>query len=226
MFCQLYVLQKCWKVRHFGSSSAAWLNRHVKDHYVKQAVGENMRSRAAYKIQDIQKKHNIIRKNDFVMDLGSAPGGWSMSVSAMLDFEQGGKLFAVDLLPMDAVPGCHFVQGNFMSADVERELVAFANGRFANVIMSDMLHNTCGHKDTDHYRSVEMCYQIIDLVAHKYLGEGGSLVCKFLRGADDKELVAYGKEHFVNAKIVKPKSSRQESAECYLLATSKKKVRS
>ncbi len=124
---------------------------------------------------------------------------------------------------MEPVDNCHFVQGDFNSLEVERELATCAKGQQANVVMSDMLHSTTGHKDTDHYRSIEICLKTIDFCV-KHLGHHGNLVCKFLRGSDDKELIEYAKQHFKTVQIFKPKSSRQESSESYLLACSKIKA--
>lgn len=215
-------------------SSKAWLQRHVNDPYVKMAEKDNNRSRAAYKLQDIQDKHKLIKANDFVIDLGAAPGGWSVIVSNMLKFSTGhGLLVSIDLLPMEPIPTepedskyVHFIQGNFNSVGARQSIDTIAAGhpahanKQADVILSDMLQNTTGHATTDHLKSMNLCYAVLEF-SQEYLKPGGNLLCKYFQGSDDRELLDEAKKMFKSTKLVKPKSSRSESREMYLLAMNK-----
>lgn len=215
-----------------SGSSKAWLSRHVNDPYVKLAERDNHRSRAAYKLQDIQEKHKIIKSGDFVIDLGSAPGGWSVVASKILNFNKGGLLVSIDLLDMEPVPtdadgndGAYFIRGNFNSTVVRDELRSIAKlpsgeARQADVVLSDMLMNTTGHANTDHLKSMNICYDVLDY-CKEYLRPGGHLLCKYFQGSDEKELLADAKRQFKTTKLVKPKSSRSESREMYLLCVNK-----
>lgn len=218
-----------------SGSSKSWMQRHVNDHYVKLAEKENVRSRAAYKLQELQDKYKIIKSNDFVIDLGAAPGGWSVVVSKILDFSRDGKLVSIDLLAMEPVGtdlesnrGVFFLKGDFNSPTVRSELKSLSGvkhdePRLANVILSDMLQNTTGHGSTDHLKSMNICYSVLEFTK-EYLQPGGHLLCKYFQGSDDKELLAEAKEQFLTVKSVKPKSSRPESREMYLLATCKRQA--
>lgn len=215
-----------------SGSSKAWMQRHKHDPYVRMAEKDNNRSRAAYKLQELQDKFKIIRPTDFVIDLGAAPGGWSMIASGILDFAGKGKIISIDLLDMEPIPtnalnnsGAHFIQGDFNDPKV-RELVnalSTMNGdgrRQANVVLSDMLQNTTGHASTDHLKSMNICYNVLEFT-QEYLCPGGHLLCKFFQGSDDKQLLADAKTQFRTTRLVKPKSSRPESREMYLLALNK-----
>lgn len=215
-----------------SGSSKAWLKRHINDPYVKLAERDNSRSRATYKLQDIQDKHKIIKSNDYVIDLGAAPGGWSVMVSEVLNVSKGGLLASVDLLHMEPIPAdadgnecAHFIQGNFNAPKVRDELRNIARSatgevRLANVVLSDMLMNTTGHSATDHLKSMNLCNDVLEF-SKEFLQPGGHLLCKFLQGSDEKDLLADAKLLFKTTKLVKPKSSRTESREMYLLCINK-----
>lgn len=215
-----------------SGSSKAWLKRHINDPYVKLAERDNSRSRATYKLQDIQDKHKIIKSSDYVIDLGAAPGGWSVMVSEMLNFSKGGLLASVDLLHMEPIPAdadgnevAYFIQGNFNALKVRDELrnisrTSTGEVRLANVLLSDMLMNTTGHSATDHLKSMNLCYDVLEF-SKEFLQPGGNLLCKYLQGSDEKELMADAKALFKTTKLVKPKSSRTESREMYLLCINK-----
>jgi 23S rRNA (uridine2552-2'-O)-methyltransferase len=209
------------------------MQRHVNDPYVKMAEKEGNRSRAAYKLQELQDKYKIIRPKDYVIDLGAAPGGWSFMASKILDFTNGGLLVSIDLLQMEHIPtdlpdnqGAHMILGNFNSPVVRAEMTRLAGfnadgtKRTANVVLSDMLQNTTGHASTDHLKSMNICYSVLDFT-QEYLQPGGHLLCKFFQGSDDKELLEEAKLQFQSTRLVKPKSSRTESREMYLLGLHK-----
>lgn len=210
-------------IRNFSKlagSSKRWMERHTSDVFVKKSTAENMRSRSAFKITEIQEKKNIVKANSFVLDLGSAPGGWSVAVSKFIDSEAGGKICAVDLLPMDSVPCCTFIQGDFTTTEVRRQVLEVGEGRFPDVILSDMMCNRSGHRGTDSARSEELFYTVLDFSAAN-LKRGGSMVVKILRGEEDKAMLADAKKLFAEVQMVKPAASRSESAEIYIVATKK-----
>ena len=219
-----------------SGSSKSWIQRHINDPYVKQAGKDNIRSRSAYKLQELQDKYKIIKPTDFVVDLGAAPGGWSVVASKILDFDRKALLISVDLLDMDPIPfeggnpdghSVHFIRGDFNSVSVRDELQRLgglgrgdAGPRQANVVLSDMLQNTSGHASTDHFKSMDICNSVLEFT-EAYLQPGGHLLCKFFQGSDDQQLLADAKAQFKSTKLVKPKSSRTESREMYLLALNK-----
>ena len=209
------------------------MKRHVKDPYVKQAAALDLRSRSAFKLMQIQDKHKIMRTSDTVLDLGAAPGGWSLYVSKLQQQGQkspptasgateGERLVAVDLLPMEPVPGCHFIEGSFMSTVVRSAVTTALGGRGCHVLLSDMLHNTSGRAAVDHYRSIELVQAVLDFAqSDAHLRPGGTLVAKYLRGADEPELLKEVRDMFKSVRVVKPAASRSGSTEVYLLATGK-----
>jgi 23S rRNA (uridine2552-2'-O)-methyltransferase len=216
-------------------SSKAWLQRHKNDQYVKQAEKDNVRSRATYKLQELQDKYKIVKSGDFVIDLGAAPGGWSVEVSKILNFGGGGLLVSVDLLAMEPVAvdaessrAAFVIQGDFNSPVVRSQMKRLATNsegthRLPDVVLSDMLQNTTGHGSTDHFKSMDICYSVLDFTK-EYLKPGGHLLCKYFQGSDDKEMLAEAKLQYGSVKLVKPKSSRPESREMYLLAMSKRVI--
>jgi 23S rRNA (uridine2552-2'-O)-methyltransferase len=203
------------------SSSKTWISRHVSDMYVKNSKSSDLRSRSAYKLAEIQDKHKIIKPTDYVLDLGSAPGGWSVVAGKALDEMKGGMLVSVDLLDMKKVKNFPFIVGDINSPEVQAKLKELACGRKYNVVLSDMMANTSGDRATDHFRSMDLCFMALE-ICRLQLGSGGGFVCKYFRGEDEIELLGAARENFDSVKVVKPKASRSESAEIYLLATGKR----
>jgi 23S rRNA (uridine2552-2'-O)-methyltransferase len=199
-------------------SSKAWMQRHRTDVFVKDSVQQSMRSRAAYKLLEIQEKHKLIRQSDFVLDLGAAPGGWSVVAAKYLSKESNGLLLSVDLLVMDKVGNFPVLVGDFTSMQIQAEIRSLSDGRQPTVILSDMMSNTTGNKMTDHFRSMELCFSVLDF-CETNLATGGKFLCKYFRGEDEGDLVDAAKAMFSTVKLVKPKASRDESAEIFLLAT-------
>jgi 23S rRNA (uridine2552-2'-O)-methyltransferase len=199
--------------RRRKSSSNRWLERHLNDPYVHEAQKQGYRSRAAFKLIELDEKAGLIKKNMVVVDLGSAPGGWSQ-----VAVERGAdKVVAIDLLEMDPMPGVIFLQMDFMDDDAPEALVA-AIGGGADLVLSDMAPNTTGHRATDHLRImalVEAAYEF----AKDVLKPGGAFVSKVFQGGAQNELLAQMKRDFSTVKHVKPPASRKESAEQYLVAT-------
>lgn len=207
-------------IRRIGwryGSSKAWINRHVNDGFVQKSVKEGMRSRSAYKLQELNEKHGIIRPSDVVVDLGAAPGGWSLVVSKLIRPAQGGMLVSLDLLPMEPVPQASILCGDFTAESTQLELKRTLSGRAVNVVLSDMLGNSTGSTSTDHYRSMDLVRKVMEF-STAVLSSKGVMLCKYIRGEDEKEMLDSCRSIFQSVKVVKPAASRNESAEIYLLA--------
>lgn len=194
-------------------SSTRWLERQLNDPYVIKAKAMGYRSRAAFKMKEIDDKYNILKAGMYVVDLGAAPGGWCQIALE----KKCAKIVAIDLLPIDEMPGVIFMQEDFMENDVPDKLKAALGGR-ADVVMSDMAHNTTGHRDTDHLKImalVEAGYEF----ATEILKFGGTFVAKTFQGGAEAAMVARMKIDFTTVRHVKPAASRKDSSEKYVLAT-------
>jgi 23S rRNA (uridine2552-2'-O)-methyltransferase len=202
--------------RRRKTSSTRWLQRQLNDPYVVAAKREGYRSRAAYKLIEIDDKHRVLRPGAIVVDLGAAPGGWSQVAAERV--KPGGKVIATDLLAMSAVPEVYFVQGDFLEdsglAAVEAEL----DGRKADVVLSDMAPPTTGHRKTDHLRTVALAEAALDF-AMKVLSPGGAFLAKVFQGGAEHVALDLMKRSFARVRHVKPSASRAESPETYVLAT-------
>jgi 23S rRNA (uridine2552-2'-O)-methyltransferase len=198
-------------------SSKLWLERQLNDPYVAQAKRDGYRSRAAYKLIEIDDKHGFLKMGITVVDLGAAPGGWSQIAAKRVGAADGrGKVIAIDLLEMGEIPGVSFAQLDFLDADAPDKLLAMMGGR-ADVVMSDMAANTTGHRKTDQLRIVGLV-EAAALFASEVLNPGGTFLAKVFQSGADAELVARLKRDFASVRHVKPASSRQDSSERYVLA--------
>ncbi len=195
------------------TSSTLWLKRQLNDPYVREAERLGYRSRAAFKMRDIDDKLSLVKPGMAVIDLGAAPGGWSQIAA-----ERGArKVIGIDLLPIDPMPGVTFLQMDFTEETAPAALMQ-ALGEKADIVLSDMSPNTTGHRPTDHIRImmlVELAYDF----AVQVLKPGGTFVAKVFKGGTENELLAMMKKDFEKVRHVKPPSSRQESAEQYVVAT-------
>jgi 23S rRNA (uridine2552-2'-O)-methyltransferase len=199
-------------------SSKLWLERQLNDPYVAQAKRDGYRSRAAYKLIEIDDKHRLLKPGMTVVDLGAAPGGWSQIAAKRVGAADGkGKVIAIDLLEMPEIPGVQFAQLDFHANDAPEKLTAMMGGR-ADVVMSDMAANTTGHRKTDQLRIVGLV-EIAVAFAAEVLNPGGAFLAKVFQSGADTELLAQLKLDFAAVKHVKPAASRQDSAERYVLAT-------
>jgi len=199
-------------------SSKLWLERQLNDPYVAQAKREGYRSRAAYKLIEIDDKHRLLKPGMTVVDLGAAPGGWSQIAARRVGAADGkGKVIAIDLLEMPEIPGVQFAQLDFHANDAPGRLREMMGGR-ADVVMSDMAANTTGHRKTDQLRIVGLV-EIAAAFAAEVLNPGGAFLAKVFQSGADAELLAQLKRDFAVVKHVKPAASRQDSAERYVLAT-------
>jgi 23S rRNA (uridine2552-2'-O)-methyltransferase len=196
-------------------SSRRWLERQLNDPYVGRAKREGYRSRAAYKLIEIDDKHRLFKPGGRVVDLGAAPGGWSQ-VAAQRVTERG-RVVAIDLLTMDAIPGVDFLQLDFLDEAAPDRLKALLGGP-ADVVISDMAANATGHRKTDHLKIMALAEAAADF-AREVLVDGGAFLCKVLQGGTEGTLLAQLKRDFASVKHVKPAASRTDSAELYLLAT-------
>jgi 23S rRNA (uridine2552-2'-O)-methyltransferase len=198
-------------------SSKLWLERQLNDPYVTQARREGFRSRAAFKLIEIDDKYHLLRPGMTVVDLGAAPGGWSQVAAKRVGAPVKGKVIAIDLLEMGEIAGVTFAQLDFLDADAPERLIAMIGGR-ADVVMSDMAANTTGHRKTDQLRIVGLV-EAAAMFAGEVLKPGGSFLAKVFQSGADAELLAQLKRDFANVKHVKPAASRQDSSERYVLAT-------
>jgi 23S rRNA (uridine2552-2'-O)-methyltransferase len=199
-------------------ASRRWLERQLNDPYVARAKREGFRSRAAYKLAEIDDKHRFLKAGGKVADLGAAPGGWSqVAVKRVRAGEGGGRVVAIDLLDIDPVPGVDFVQLDFMAEDAPDRLKAMLGGP-ADVVLSDMAANATGHRQTDHLKIMGLAEAAAEF-AREVLKPGGVFLAKVLQGGTEGQLLASLKRDFASVKHVKPAASRSDSAELYVLAT-------
>jgi 23S rRNA (uridine2552-2'-O)-methyltransferase len=199
-------------------SSKLWLERQLNDPYVAQAKRDGWRSRAAYKLIEMDDKYRLLKPGQVVVDLGAAPGGWSQVAARKVGSLEGkGKVVAIDLLEMPEIPGVTFTQLDFMD-DRAPEMLREMIGGGADVVMSDMAANTTGHRKTDQLRIVGLV-ETAAAFAAEVLKPGGTFIAKVFQSGADAELLAQVKRDFATVRHVKPAASRQDSSERYLLAT-------
>jgi 23S rRNA (uridine2552-2'-O)-methyltransferase len=199
-------------------SSTLWLERQLNDPYVAQARREGYRSRAAYKLLEIAEKHKLFKPGQRIVDLGAAPGGWSQVAAAQTGArEGGGRVIAIDLLEMDPIEGVEFRTMDFHDSDAPERLCEWLGGS-ADGVVSDMAANATGHRKTDHLRIVGLVELAADF-AREILAPGGFFLAKILQGGAERELLARLRREFATVRHIKPKASRADSAELYLLAT-------
>ncbi|MFZ9395716.1 MAG: RlmE family RNA methyltransferase [Erythrobacter sp.] len=196
-----------------SASSTRWLNRQLNDPYVKQAKAEGYRSRAAYKLAELDERFGLIRGARRVVDLGIAPGGWSQVVRKLAP---KAVVVGIDLLPTEPIEGVTIFQMDFMDDAAPAALEAALGGK-ADLILSDMAANTVGHKQTDHLRTMGLV-EAAAWFAIENLAEGGAFVAKVLAGGTDTDLLALLKAHFRTVKHAKPPASRKGSSEWYVVA--------
>jgi 23S rRNA (uridine2552-2'-O)-methyltransferase len=198
-------------------SSRRWLERQLNDPYVARAKREGFRGRAAFKLIEIDDKHRLLRKGALVVDLGAAPGGWSQVAARRVGSnEGGGRVVAVDLLPLTPIAGVEFIERDFLDPGAPQAIKAMLGGP-ADVVLSDMAANATGHRKTDHLKIMALAEAAADF-AREVLAPGGAFLCKVLQGGTEATLLASLKRDFVSVKHVKPQASRSDSAELYLLA--------
>jgi 23S rRNA (uridine2552-2'-O)-methyltransferase len=200
-------------------ASTRWLQRQLNDPYVEEAKRRGYRSRSAFKLAEIDDKHRLLRPGMIVVDLGAAPGGWSQIAAQRVQLMAGkGRVIAVDLAEMESISGVTQLTLDMTDADTPERIRAALAGQPADVVLSDMHAPATGHKPTDHLRIMGLAEAALDL-AEGILAPGGTFLAKVLQGGAGKELVARLNRSFAKVRHVKPKASRADSAEMYVLAT-------
>jgi 23S rRNA (uridine2552-2'-O)-methyltransferase len=195
------------------ASQVRWLERQLNDPYVRQAKADGYRSRAAYKLIELDEKFGLLKGASRVVDLGIAPGGWTQVVRAK---SPKAEVVGIDLLPVDPIEGVTIFQMDFM-ADAAPQALADALGGQPDLVLSDMAANTVGHKQTDHLRTMGLV-EAAAWFAVENLAPGGAFVAKVLAGGTDSDLLALLKQHFTTVKHAKPPASRKDSSEWYVVA--------
>ena len=199
--------------RHRSAASQRWLSRQLNDPYVKAAREAGWRSRAAFKLIELDDRFHLIRRGARVVDLGAAPGGWTQ-----VAVKRGaGSVLAVDLLEMDGVPGATLMQDDFSDVDAPGRLRALMGGP-ADLVLSDMAPNTTGHPATDHLRIMALA-EVALAFALDVLAPGGAFVAKVFQGGSEKQMLGSLKSRFAAVRHAKPPASRKESSELYVVAT-------
>ncbi len=205
-------------------SSTRWLMRQLNDPYVAKAKLDGYRSRAAYKLLEINEKFKILTPGMNVVDLGAAPGGWSQVAAKIIQSDNANaknKLIAIDLLPIEPIAGVTTLQKDFFADDTQSLITSHLNNQLADVVLSDMAANTIGHSATDHLRIIDLCENAFRF-AMTILKPGGHFVTKIFRGGTEGDLLTEVKQNFTSVKHFKPNSSRKGSSEFYLIALGKK----
>jgi 23S rRNA (uridine2552-2'-O)-methyltransferase len=198
-----------------SKSSGRWLAEHFADPYVLRAKGAGLRSRAAFKLEEIDAAEKLLAPGAVVVDLGAAPGGWSQYAARKLGGQ--GRVIALDLLPIDAIPGVTFLQGDFREQAVLEALLAELDGRRADLVLSDMAPNITGVDVVDQARAADLESLALDF-ALRVLNPPGALVMKVFQGAGFQELLGEARKRFATVRMRKPKASRSRSSETYLVA--------
>jgi len=205
--------QRVRTARSRSASSTRWLERQLNDPYVRRAKAENYRSRAAYKLLELDERFGLLKAVHSVVDLGIAPGGWAQVVRRRVP---NASIVGIDLLPTEPIEGVTILQMDFMDDSAPDRLKA-ALGWPADLVLSDMAANTVGHQQTDHLRTMGLVETALEF-AKEVLKPGGSFVAKVLAGGADSNLVAELKRHFATVKHAKPPASRKDSSEWYVVA--------
>jgi 23S rRNA (uridine2552-2'-O)-methyltransferase len=207
----LSVLVKTAKTR--SPASARWLKRQLNDPYVAAAKQQGWRSRAAFKLLELDDKFQLIRKGARVLDLGAAPGSWTQVAVK----HGAASVVAMDLLPIDPIQDATIIQGDFADPGIQARLTE-ALGGGADLVLSDMAPNTTGHASTDHIRIVALAEMALDF-ALRVLSPGGDFVAKVFQGGSEKQILDVLKRNFASIRHAKPPASRRESSELYVVAT-------
>ena len=198
-----------------SKSSGRWLAEHFDDPYVKRAQQQGLRSRAAFKLLELQEKYTLIRPGMTVVDLGAAPGGWCQVVRPLVGSR--GRVIALDILPMTPVPGVEFIHGDFTEDEPLQTLERALEGAAVDLVMSDMAPNISGMATVDQAKSMYLAELALEF-SRVHLKPGGDLVVKLFQGADFDGFVGKARSLFGKVQVIKPKASRSRSNEVYLLA--------
>jgi 23S rRNA (uridine2552-2'-O)-methyltransferase len=209
------------KDKNKSASSRRWLTRQLNDPYVARAKRQGYRSRAAFKLAEIDDKHRIIKSGARVVDLGAAPGGWTQVARKRAGAH--GRVVAIDLLDIEPITGVDFVAMDFLAPDAPDRLKAMLGGP-ADLVLSDMAANATGHRQTDHLKIMALV-EVAAAFASEVLAPGGAFIAKVIQGGTEGMLLGTLKRDFATVKHVKPAASRADSAELYVLATGFRRTR-
>jgi 23S rRNA (uridine2552-2'-O)-methyltransferase len=194
------------------TASQAWLSRQLNDPYVAAAKAQGWRSRAAFKLIELNERYHLLRRGLRVVDLGAAPGGWSQ-----VAVREGAVVIGMDLLPIEPLNGATFLQGDFNDPEMPARLEALLGGP-ADLVLSDIAPNTTGHSATDHIRIIALAELALDFAVH-VLAPGGAFVAKVFQGGSEKQMLTPMKQQFTTVRHAKPPASRKGSSELYVVAT-------
>lgn len=200
------------------NSSTRWLQRQLNDPYVREAQRLGYKSRAAFKLKELDDQLDLIKPGTIAVDLGAAPGGWCQ----VLNERGANHIVAIDLIDVTDVPDISFIQMDFTDDDAPKKLISMLDGHKPDLVLSDMAPNTIGHPKTDHIRTMALVEMAWDFAYHT-LDDGGHFIAKVFQGGTGRELLDQMRPHFDKIKHVKPKASRKESPETYLVALGFKK---
>ncbi|MEI8054385.1 MAG: SAM-dependent methyltransferase [bacterium] len=203
-----------------SKSSNRWLKEHFSDIYVKRAKQEGFRARSVYKLMEIQERYRIIKPNIVVVDLGAAPGGWSEYVAQLIGLE--GRIFALDILPMQPIKGVDFIQGDFTQDSIVKDLCIHISDRKVDAVLSDMAPNLSGLDVVDQSRSMDLAQRALAF-AQTVLKSGGLFLTKVFQGAEFDAFLKGLRNDFGDVRVIKPEASRARSSEVFLLARNYKK---
>jgi 23S rRNA (uridine2552-2'-O)-methyltransferase len=198
-----------------SKSSGRWLKEHFDDEYVKRAQKEGVRSRAVYKLEEIQEKDKLIHKNMTIVDLGAAPGGWCQFAAKIMG--DSGRIIGLDLLPIDPIPGVELIQGDFRDEEVLEQLMTVMEGQKADLVISDMAPNISGMSAVDLPRAMYLC-ELALVFSKDVLKPGGDFLVKVFQGEGFDEFIKEIRQSFQKVVFRKPKASRPRSREVYVLA--------
>ena len=197
-----------------SKSSSRWLQEHHQDEYVLKARAQGYRSRAVFKLAEVQQKDHVLKPGQLVLDLGAAPGGWSEYASTIIGDQ--GKIIALDLLPLEPIAGVTFLQGDFTEQETLDRLLALIGDRRCDLVLSDMAPNLSGMESVDQPRSIYLAELAFDL-AENFLNSTGVFVVKLFQGAGSEELISSFRRRFRSVKLRKPDASRSRSSEIYAI---------
>jgi 23S rRNA (uridine2552-2'-O)-methyltransferase len=197
-----------------AKKSRTWVIKQHRDQFFKKAKVLGYRSRAAFKLLELNKKFNFIKKNSNLLDIGSTPGGWSQVVSKIIT---NGKILAIDIMPMEKIKNVVFFKNNFLEEETQKKILNTFEAKI-DIIISDMAENTTGNRSVDSIRTNNLCSAVINF-SIKTLDKNGSLICKLFMGEDFLEVKNLAKNNFKKVDFFKPESSRNESKEIYLICS-------
>ena len=200
-----------------SKKSRTWVIKQHRDQFFKKAKVLGYKSRAAFKLIELNKKFNFIKKNSYLLDIGSTPGGWSQIASKIIT---NGKILSVDITPMEKIDNVIFLNNDFLEKETQQKILNVFNAKI-DIIISDMAENTTGNKSVDSIRTNNLCSEVINF-SLKMLNPKGTLVCKLFMGEDFLEVKNLAKNNFKKVDFFKPESSRNESKETYIICSTLK----